>query len=94
MKPALLRLLIRWALITASLSALLLLAAGTAQIASIRHYLVQRVFKKSLFKFIVETKNPSSSTAPKECLRGPRDDLWRHPDRATGCPVPPASARV
>lgn len=39
MKLGLVRLLIRWALITASLSALLLLAAGTTQIASIRHYL-------------------------------------------------------
>jgi len=39
MKPGLLRLLIRWASITASLSALLLLAAGTTHIASIRHYL-------------------------------------------------------
>ena len=39
MKPGLLRLLIRWALITASLSALLFLSAGTTQIASIRHYL-------------------------------------------------------
>ena len=39
MKPQRLRLLIRWALITASLSALLVLAAGTTHIASIRHYL-------------------------------------------------------
>jgi protein-S-isoprenylcysteine O-methyltransferase Ste14 len=39
MKAGLLRLLIRWALITASLSALLVLAAGTTHIASIRHYL-------------------------------------------------------
>src|SRR6266545_4897824 len=34
------RLLIRWALITASIAALLFLSAGTARIASIRNYLV------------------------------------------------------
>jgi len=40
MKQDSLRLLARWALITASLSALLFLVAGTIHIASIRHYLV------------------------------------------------------
>jgi protein-S-isoprenylcysteine O-methyltransferase Ste14 len=39
MKPGHLRLLIRWVLITASLSATLFLAAGTTHIASIRYYL-------------------------------------------------------
>lgn len=47
MKLGLVRLLIRWALITASLSALLLLMAGTTQIASIRHYLT--IFSALLF---------------------------------------------
>lgn len=40
MKPGLWHLLTRWALITASLTALLFLAAGTTHIASIRYYLV------------------------------------------------------
>jgi protein-S-isoprenylcysteine O-methyltransferase Ste14 len=39
MNPGHLRLLIRWVLITASLSATLFLAAGTTHIASIRYYL-------------------------------------------------------
>src|SRR5712692_1862496 len=39
MKPGILRLLARWALITASLSALLFLTAGTTQVLSIRRYL-------------------------------------------------------
>ena len=39
MKPGHLRLLVRWVLITASLSATLFLAAGTTHIASIRYYL-------------------------------------------------------
>lgn len=38
MKPGLLRLLVRWALITASLTALLYLAAGTTHVLSIRRY--------------------------------------------------------
>lgn len=39
MKPRVLSLLARWALITASLSAVLFLAAGTIHVASIRNYL-------------------------------------------------------
>jgi protein-S-isoprenylcysteine O-methyltransferase Ste14 len=39
MKPHLFSLLLRWSLITASLSALLFLAAGTSRIASLRAYL-------------------------------------------------------
>jgi protein-S-isoprenylcysteine O-methyltransferase Ste14 len=55
MKQQRMRLVVRWSFITASLSALLFLAAGTTQVASIRHYLA--VFSAWLLITMV-TVNP------------------------------------
>lgn len=70
MKPGHLRLLIRWLLITASLSATLFLAAGTTHIASIRYYLA--TFSALLFvtMFAVDPRLAQERVHP----RGPGID--------------------
>ena len=78
MKPGLLRLLIRWASITASVSALLLLAAGTTHIASIRHYLAifSAILLVTMFSVdpgLAQERGPTAGKHPRQRQQGGRD---------------------